>query len=110
MSRDGHRYRREKNAILSVRKLANQAFSRAAGATRSTTSAKEFCDARPELAGAGALVFAGVFVTVGGGAGDSFRCSIPHEARVSKLRIRKSRRILKKIHFKFVLSCQSGAE
>ena len=32
MSRDGHRYRREKNAILSVRKLANQAFSRAAGA------------------------------------------------------------------------------
>jgi cardiolipin synthase len=32
MSADGHRYRREKNAILSVRKLANQAFSRAAGA------------------------------------------------------------------------------
>ena len=32
MNADGHRYRREKNAILSVRKLANQAFSRAAGA------------------------------------------------------------------------------
>lgn len=32
MSADGHRYRRERNAILSVRKLANQAFSRAAGA------------------------------------------------------------------------------
>ncbi|HEX5885899.1 MAG TPA: phospholipase D-like domain-containing protein [Pyrinomonadaceae bacterium] len=32
MSADGHRYRREKNAILSVRKLASQAFSRAAGA------------------------------------------------------------------------------
>jgi len=32
MSADGHRYRREKNAISSVRKLANQAFSRAAGA------------------------------------------------------------------------------
>ena len=32
MNTDGHRYRREKNAILSVRKLANQAFSRAAGA------------------------------------------------------------------------------
>ncbi len=32
MSADGHRYRREKNAILSGRNLANQAFSRAAGA------------------------------------------------------------------------------
>jgi Phosphatidylserine/phosphatidylglycerophosphate/cardiolipin synthases and related enzymes len=32
MSADGHRYRRERNAILSVRKLANQAFSRAGGA------------------------------------------------------------------------------
>lgn len=32
MSTDGHRYHREKNAIESVRKLANQAFSRAAGA------------------------------------------------------------------------------
>ena len=32
MSKDAQRYRREKNAISSVRKLANQAFSRAAGA------------------------------------------------------------------------------
>ncbi len=32
MSADGHRYQREKNAISSVRRLANQAFSRAAGA------------------------------------------------------------------------------
>src|SRR5215211_4524500 len=32
MSADGHGYRREKNAIISVRRLANQAFSRAAGA------------------------------------------------------------------------------
>jgi cardiolipin synthase len=32
MSTDGQRYWREKNAISSVRKLANQAFSRAAGA------------------------------------------------------------------------------
>src|ERR1043165_2573429 len=32
MSADGHRDQRERNAILSVRKLANQAFSRAGGA------------------------------------------------------------------------------
>jgi cardiolipin synthase len=32
MTTDGHRYRREQNAISSVRILANQAFSRAAGA------------------------------------------------------------------------------
>jgi cardiolipin synthase len=32
MSADGHRYQRERNAILSVRKLANRAFSRAGGA------------------------------------------------------------------------------
>jgi len=62
-----------------------------AGATRSTTSAKEFCDARPELAAPLVLVFG---VLAGGGGGeivDSLRGGfLPHAAMANKQTARQN--------------------
>ena len=65
-----------------------------AGATRSTTSAKEFCDARPELGAAVVLLF-GVFVVLGGATRESLRSGfVPHAVMASKQRAGNSWRII----------------